>query len=92
MESVPSVFEALMIICFGVSWPAGIWKTYTTKSVRDISVLFLWFVFVGYISGVLFKLTDVHPGSGISPVIFLYILNTVMVGIELVLYYRYRSH
>jgi hypothetical protein len=87
----PQFFEALMILCFGVSWPAEIWKTWTTKTVKGISALFLWFVFAGYLSGILFKYTSVAAGGSLSPVTALYILNTSMVGIELVLFYRYRG-
>ena len=26
-----NIFEALMLICFGASWPVSIWKTYKAK-------------------------------------------------------------
>ena len=36
-----SIFEAIMLICFGASWPAAVYKTYTTKNVEGKSLLFL---------------------------------------------------
>lgn len=91
MESMSQVFEAVMIVCFGVSWPPEIWKTYTTKSVDGISALFLWFVFAGYLAGIGFKVADAQIHGAFSPVVAFYILNTAMVGVELVLFYRYRA-
>ena len=90
MEAAPQVFESIMIVCFGISWPAGIVKTLRTRSVTGISELFLWFVFIGYVAGVLFKVFEAPLRGGVSPVIVRYILNTVMVGFEIVLYHRYR--
>jgi hypothetical protein len=89
METMAVFFEGFMIVCFGVSWPAAIWKTVRTKTVKGMSPVFLWFVFAGYLSGILFKMSEATVRGGVSPVIVLYILNTLMVGIEMVLYYRY---
>ncbi len=80
-----TIFETIMLICFGISWPISIVKAIKTKVVAGKSPLFMSIVIIGYISGVLFKLTS----DDISPVIALYILNLVMVCIDLILYYRY---
>jgi len=53
-----TVLEAIMLICFGVSWPASIYKSYTLKKVTGKSQIFLWLVFVGYIFGLLHKLVN----------------------------------
>ena len=34
-----SIFEAVMIFCFGVSWPFSIYKSYRTKSVKGKSLV-----------------------------------------------------
>jgi len=91
MESMSVIFEGFMIVCFGVSWPAAIWKTTRTKTVRGMSPVFLWFVFAGYLSGILFKVSEATVRGTMSPVIALYVLNTLMVGVEMALYYRYRE-
>ncbi|MCE5249006.1 PQ-loop repeat-containing protein [bacterium] len=85
-----TIFEGIMIFCWGVSWPAAVIKTYRTKSIDGVSIVFLWFVFTGYISGLLFKISEASSSGTINPVIVLYIFNFLLVGIELILYYRYR--
>jgi hypothetical protein len=73
-----------MLVGFGVSWPFAVWKTYTSKSVKGKSILFLWFVFLGYASGVLHKVFY-NP----DPVVVLYVFNGILVGTDILLYYRY---
>lgn len=90
MNLTATVFEGIMIFCFGVSWPAAVIKTFKTKSVEGISAVFLWFIFSGYVSGILFKISATMVSGYINPVIGLYIFNFVLVGTELVLYYKYR--
>jgi uncharacterized protein with PQ loop repeat len=91
MNVASMVFEGIMLVCFGISWPFAIYKTFKTKNVEGVSIIFLWFVFFGYISGILFKVFEINSGSGPSPVMALYILNFLMVGTELVLYYYYKK-
>ncbi len=90
MELYASIFEGLMILCFGVSWPVAVWKTLKTKNVSGISIFFLWFVFFGYVSGVMFKLVEAVGNGYVNPVIILYLFNLVLVGTEVILFYRYR--
>jgi len=82
-----SVFEATMMICFGISWPLSIWKTYKVKNPSGKSIGFLWMVIIGYISGMLSKVV----GGKIDWVIGLYALNAAMVGTDLILVYIYRA-
>lgn len=86
-----TIFEAIMLICFGSSWPFAVYKTVKSRSVAGISIIFLWFLFVGYISGVMFKITEAHATGHLSPVIALYLFNLILVGTEVFLYYRYRN-
>jgi hypothetical protein len=79
-----SIFEALMIFCFGVSWPFSIYKSYRTKSVKGKSLVFLLLVFVGYLAGIFHKIY-----FNFDLVIILYIINAVMVLIDICLYATY---
>jgi hypothetical protein len=56
-EEMPdmSVFETVMLICFGVSWPVSIAKTLRTKVVVGKSPLFMVIVCVGYACGIAHK-------------------------------------
>ena len=91
MNVPATIFEGIMILCWGISWPAAVIKTYKTKNVEGISILFLWFVFLGYISGLMFKMFEALGSGHINPVTILYIINLVFVGSELVMYYKYRK-
>lgn len=78
-----SIFEIIMLICFGAAWPFSIYKSYTSRSTEGKSVLFLVIVIIGYIAGILNKILYHYDG-----VIYLYLLNLIMVGADLLLYFR----
>jgi hypothetical protein len=78
-----SIFEALMIICFGLSWPFSIWKAYRTKRNGSKSVVFLWLIGLGYLAGIIHKIFYNY-----DLVILLYILNATMVFIDISLFYH----
>jgi hypothetical protein len=79
-----SVFEVMMLVCFGLSWPISIAKALRTKRVEGKSPLFMAVICVGYLSGILHKLL-----FSLDWVIALYALNLMMVATDLYLYYRY---
>lgn len=79
-----SFFEAIMLICFGVSWPVSIAKSLRTKVVSGKSPLFMEIVWIGYLGGIIHKVLY-------SPdwIILLYAFNMIMVTINIALYYKY---
>jgi hypothetical protein len=81
-----SIFEILMLVCFGVSWPISIAKTVRTKTVAGKSPLFMAIVIVGYASGIVHKI--IYSSDW---VIALYAANLVLVGIDMGLYFYYNS-
>lgn len=76
-----------MLVCFGAAWPFSIYKSATTREVGSKSLLFLCVVFVGYVAGILHKLTS-RPDH----VIALYALNGAMVLADILLYLRNRLY
>ena len=50
-----SVFEAIMLVCFGLAWPFSIYKSATTRQVGSKSLLFLIALLIGYVAGILHK-------------------------------------
>ncbi len=80
-----SFFEAGMLICFGLSWPISIYKSWKTRRVGSKSVIFLFFVLLGYGAGVAHKFLYSR-----DIVIVFYVLNALMVLIDILLYYRNR--
>lgn len=83
-----SIFEIVMLVCFGASWPLAIYKTVKAKNPVGKSVPFLYLVLVGYISGCIHKIY-----FSFDKVLWLYALNAVMVLIDLILthYYIHRN-
>ncbi|MCK4958343.1 MAG: hypothetical protein KAT00_03065 [Planctomycetes bacterium] len=80
-----SVFETVMLICFGAAWPASIYRSYVSRTTAGKSIVFLAVVFVGYLAGIGHKVTH-----NLDAVTLLYALNAVMVSIDIMLYGRNR--
>lgn len=78
------IFESLMMIAFGFSWPANIIKSWKSRTAKGKSIIFLFLVFIGYIFGIMAKIIT---GNINIPLIF-YIVNLLMVGCDIILYFR----
>lgn len=83
------LFEILMIVAFGFSWPANVIKSYKARTTKGKSLMFLILIFVGYLFGITAKLiSDTFDWQTKWYVLFFYILNAIMVGTDLALYVR----
>ena len=82
-----SVWEVVMMFCFGFSWPFAIVKTIRAKNPAGKSYLFLSLIIIGYGAGCAHKLT-----RNVDWVLALYIINALMVATDMVLclYYRHK--
>ncbi len=88
------ILEIIMIVSFGVSWPLNVIKSYKARTAKGKSLPFLLFIFGGYIAGILSKFVSQTYMADIGEkwyVLFFYFLNLIMVGVDLVLYFRNRS-
>jgi len=85
------VLEVIMIVLFGASWPANVAKSYRSRTAKGKSLTFLVLIEIGYICGIASKLlnevfmADFHQKWY---VLFFYCLNFLMVGADIVLYFR----
>lgn len=85
------ILEIIMVVSFGASWPFNVVKSYKARTTKGKSLLFLSFIFFGYIAGIISKLTnDAYMASFSSKwyVLVFYVINLLMVGADLVLYAR----
>ncbi len=85
------LLEIIMIVSFGASWPMNVIKSYKARTTKGKSLAFLCLIFFGYIAGIASKLVNPVYMAEISSkwyVLFFYVLNFIMVGIDLVLYFR----
>ena len=88
------IFEIIMVVSFGVSWPLNIMRSWRAKTAKGKSLPFLLLVFFGYIAGIISKFTNVTYMENFSSkwyVLVFYCINLVMVGIDTVLYFRNRA-
>ncbi len=81
-----SVFEIIMLVCFGSAWPFSIYRSWKSESVKGKSLVFLIIVMVGYLAGILHKVFYNYDN-----VIYLYITNLSLVTIDTALYIRNRQ-
>ncbi len=79
-----SVFETIMLVCFGLSWPINAFKAYKARTAKATSLPFILLIFVGYIAGISAKLVS----GQINYVFIVYLINIVMVALNLVMYLR----
>ncbi|MDD2597868.1 MAG: hypothetical protein PHO37_01400 [Kiritimatiellae bacterium] len=79
------IFEAIMLLCFGLAWPLSIIKSWRSRTSKGKSLFFLLVVLLGYISGLTHKL---WWQSEIDGVVWLYVLNATLIFVDLMIYAR----
>ena len=57
-------FEAIMLICFGISWPFNIAKSLKSRTAKGKSLQFEICVVVGYLFGIAGKFISLHAPYG----------------------------
>ena len=78
------MFEALMLLCFGFSWPLNVVKAYKARTAKGTSLPFIVLIITGYVAGIVAKLIN-HQ---INYVLAVYFLNLAIVVSNLVVYFR----
>lgn len=81
------ILEAGMVICFGISWPVNIAKSIKSKTAKGKSLVFLFFVLLGYICAVCGKIIS----DNISWVFWFYVVNMIMISLDIFMYFINRK-
>ena len=79
-----SIFETVMLVCFGLSWPLNVIKAYKARTAKGTSLPFLILIITGYLGGITAKLITGH----INYVLIVYFINLAIVLLNLVVYIR----
>ena len=79
------LFEIIMIVCFGFSWPVNVIKSYRARTTKGKSLAFLLLISTGYVFGIIGKIIG---GSFKWYVMFFYVLNLCMVLTDVGMYVR----
>ena len=85
------LLEIVMVVSFGASWPFNVIKSYKARTAKGKSLLFLCLIFFGYIAGIASKILNQSYMASFSQkwyVLIFYFLNLIMVGMDLILYFR----
>jgi len=88
---ITDILEAVMVICFGISWPMSIMKSYKSRTAKGKSLFFLFMIWIGYVAGIIWKVIECVNGNGFKYPSYFYILNLIMVSMDIVLYFRNRK-
>ena len=78
------ILEAGMLFCFGFAWPFNIYKSYKARANTGKSLFFLIVIWAGYLLGIFYKALSPKPDF----VLWLYVINIIMVSVDIALYYR----
>ena len=81
-----SFFELGMLVCFGVSWPISVMKSYRMRTAKGKSLPFLMAILIGYVCGIVHKILYSR-----DLVLIIYIINLLMVSADVALYFRNRK-
>ena len=85
------ILEIIMIVSFGMSWPANVIKSYRARTAKGKSISFLCLIFFGYIAGIASKFTNEAYMASFGEkwyVLFFYFLNIFMVSLDILMYIR----
>lgn len=95
-ENIAVIFEIVMVVCFGLSWPLNIIKAYKARTAKGTSLYFTLLIAVGYVAGICSKLffalsrgPEYWTLLTILAFVF-YIINLIMVSTGLAIYFRNR--
>ena len=79
-----SIFETVMLLCFGFSWPMNLIKAYNSKTAKGTSLPFILLIIIGYVAGITAKIVTGQTNY----VLAAYVLNLAIVLLNLVIYFR----
>lgn len=87
-----NLLEALMILCFGLSWPISIYRSYVSRTAKGKSLFFEVFLWVGYIFGITREFMQYFSGRQLDLLFYVgwafYCLNIIEITIDMFLYFR----
>lgn len=82
------IFEFIMLVCFGLSWPISVYKSIKSKSTQGKSLVFILAIIIGYVSGIIGKIIN----NQLSYVLVIYCVNLTVVAVDLALFFINRRH
>ena len=53
-----AIFETIMLVCFGLSWPINVVKSYIAGTTKGMSLPFILLIITGYFAGITAKIVN----------------------------------
>ena len=92
LGQVATIFEIIMMVCFGASWPFNIVRSYKARTAKGTSILFMALIEIGYAAGIICKILSMIDQNGLKPLGYIafafYCLNFILVCIGILIYFR----
>ena len=82
-----SILEAVMLVCFGLSWPINAIKAWKSGTAVGTSWMFLALITLGYLAGIAAK----FAGGNVNWVLAVYFLNLAALVANWLIYARNRG-
>ena len=77
-----------MLIIFGCSWPANIYKSLTSRTTLGKSLAFEIMVVIGYLCGITAKIILFNRTGELQASFWFYLADILLVTTDIVLYFR----
>ena len=95
IHQITDLLEALTILCFGLSWPISIRKSWVSRTAKGKSLFFEVFLLIGYAFGIARKIIQLATWSNPEAPDFIfflsavfYVLNFIEISVAMALYFR----
>lgn len=82
------ILEAVMLICFGLSWPISLIKNIKLKSAKSMNIYFTLLIITGYLAGITAKIIN----GQFNYVFAIYLLNLAIVSGNVVVFFINRGY
>ncbi len=79
-----SLLEAIMLLCFGLSWPINALNAWRARTTRGTSPAFLALITAGYLAGIAAKFV----GHNVNWVLAVYFFNLAALVANILIYLR----
>lgn len=84
---VAEILEAVMLLCFGLSWPMNAYKSFKARTAAGTSWQFIALITAGYVAGIAAKFVS----GSINWVLAVYFINMLCLGLNWAVYFRNRK-
>ena len=87
-EMINEICSAIMLICFGASWPFNIIKLWKARSTKSVSLPFYLLIWSGYLTGLIGRICAGKVLGAQNWAFWVYVLDLQMLTVALVVYFR----